>query len=83
MTVEQIENAIDESTSRCAGIIIRTIKNIYGDDDDFGLVRRSVLSALGNQGLAAELKRIVLGTIQRTQRTDLHSASSVDREDVV
>lgn len=79
MNVDQIENSIDESTSRCAGIIIRTIKNIYGEDDDFGLVRRSVLAALGNQGLAAEFKRILSGVLKRS---DLHR-SMANTEDVV
>ncbi|MBY0552948.1 hypothetical protein K2P97_00370 [bacterium] len=64
MTDTQIEKSIDEATSRCAGIIIRTIKNIYGEDEDFNLIRRSVLAALGNQGLSTELKFIFIAASQ-------------------
>ena len=64
MTDTQIEKSIDEATSRCAGIIIRTIKNIYGEDEDFNLIRRSVLASLGNQGLSTELKFIFIAAFQ-------------------
>ena len=50
---------IREATSRTAGVIIRAIEMAYGKEEPFDLIRRSVLSALGEQGLAGELSRLL------------------------
>jgi len=63
---DDLHNKIEEATSRTAGLILRALEMAYGRDKHFELVRRSVLSSLGQQGLYAELIRILTQEIDRT-----------------
>lgn len=49
---------VEEATSRTCGLILRAIEMAYGTSAPYNLIRRTIFSALGDYGLAGELKRI-------------------------
>lgn len=62
----EIERVIDETGDRYVGIVIRSLKSIYGEDSNFEQARRVVLNAFGNMGFRSEIKLIVKNIINQT-----------------
>ncbi len=59
MQIQEIERMIDESADRHVGVVVRSLKTIYGDDSKFQQARTVVLNAFGNMGFRSEVKLIV------------------------
>ncbi|MEZ4871335.1 MAG: hypothetical protein R2827_03625 [Bdellovibrionales bacterium] len=57
--IETIMADIKEPTSRYTGLILHQLDSIYPKDERRELVRRAVLSALGNRGLLTEIHSIL------------------------
>lgn len=55
---QDLISQLEEATSRASGLILRAIEMAYGKEEPFNLIRRTILSALGTQGLSGEMKRL-------------------------
>jgi hypothetical protein len=58
-TADAIITEIKEPMSRYTGLILHQLDSIYPKDEKRDLVRRAVLSALGQRGLLTEIHNIL------------------------